>query len=96
MIFTPRVFRGVFFMLKTSKLYAIMNKKRGDTMRISYAPLFETMKKQDKNKRWLRLNGIHAKTVDTLKNNGIVTTGTIVKLCELLDCGLNDVVEVIK
>ena len=34
---------------------------------ITYEKLFIILEKQNKNKRWLRLNGINPKTVDKIK-----------------------------
>lgn len=64
-------------------------------MKISYEPLFKMMENKGVNKYWLRLNGIHPKTVNAIKNGGVITTTTIVRLCELLDCQPYDVIKVI-
>lgn len=62
-------------------------------MPISYDKLFNFLENKGLNKRWLRLNGIHANSVDRLKNNGYVSTEIIERVCKLLDCQPGDVME---
>ena len=60
---------------------------------ISYAPLWETMKKKDISQYQLLKAGIDNKTLDGFKKNRNVTLLTIEKLCTILECTPNDIVE---
>ena len=53
---------------------------------ITYEKLFIVLNEKGYNKAWLRKNGLTPKTVDYLINNKEIKTGTINKLCNLLDC----------
>jgi len=61
---------------------------------ISYAPLWETMKKKKVTTYTLRFKHemSHA-TVQRLQANMPVTTHTLNKLCQILDCQLSDIAE---
>ena len=60
---------------------------------IDYSPLWQTM--QDKNITQYQLlkSGIDNKTLDSLKKNKNVTLLTVEKLCKILDCQPNDIVQ---
>ena len=63
-------------------------------MPIKYDKLFAMMKSKDINKMTLRnIYGLNPKTVATLAKNGSVTTYTIERLCEILDCQPGDIME---
>ncbi len=63
---------------------------------ISYAPLWETMKKKKATTYTLRIkNEMSHATVQRLQKNMPVTTHTLNKLCEILDCKLEDIAEYI-
>lgn len=59
---------------------------------ISYAPLWETMKRKNISQYQLLKSGIDNKTLDGLKKNKNITLLTLEKLCLILDCQPNDVV----
>ena len=64
---------------------------------INYNPLWKTMKKKDITQ--YRLNkefDISRGQISRLKHNYNVSTHTLNRLCEILDCGLEDVVEYTK
>ena len=63
-----------------------------DTM-ISFEPLWETMKEKDVSQYKLLKSGIDNKTLDALKKNKNITLLTLEKLCQILDCTPNDIVE---
>lgn len=63
---------------------------------IDYSPLWETMKKKNVSQYKLLQSGIDNKTLDTLKKNKNITLYTVEKLCDILDCTPNDIVEFIK
>ena len=60
---------------------------------ISYEPLWQTMKKRGISQYTLLKSGIDNKTLDSLKKNKNITLLTLDKLCRILECSPNDVVE---
>ena len=60
---------------------------------ISYDPLWDTMKRKGISQYRLISSGIDNKTLDSLKKNKNITLLTLERLCEILDCNPNDVVE---
>jgi len=62
-------------------------------MPIVYTKLFSLMAQKGINKYYLRTHGIHASVVDKLTKDGTVTTNTISKLCDVLDCQPGDILE---
>lgn len=61
---------------------------------ISYAPLWETMKRCGATTYTLQVKGnISSSTVRRLKAGESVSTNTLDALCTILDCSLADVIE---
>lgn len=60
---------------------------------IDFSPLWDTMKKNEVTQYQLLKNGIDNKTLDTLKKNKNITLVTLEKLCRILGCTPNDVVQ---
>lgn len=60
---------------------------------INYRPLWETMEKKGITQYQLLKSGIDNKTLDGLKKNKNITLLTVEKLCNILDCSPNDIVE---
>ncbi len=61
---------------------------------ISYAPLWETMKKRGATTYTLQVKGgISSSTVRRLKAGDSVSTNTLDALCKTLECTLQDIVE---
>ncbi len=60
---------------------------------ISYAPLWETMKQKGITQYYLLKAGIDNKTLDSLKKGKNITLLTVEKLCEILECTPNEIVE---
>ncbi len=61
---------------------------------ISYAPLWETMKKCGVTTYALiNKHGVSPYTITMLKRNQSITMNTLEKLCNILDCTANDVVK---
>lgn len=60
---------------------------------VDYRPLWETMRKKGISQYKLIKSGIDNKTLDSLKKNKNITMLTLEKLCRVLDCTPNDVVE---
>lgn len=56
-------------------------------------PLLETMKKREISQYHLLQSGIDNKTLDSLKKNRNITMHTLDKLCRIIGCTANDVVE---
>ena len=60
---------------------------------ISYAPLWETMKRKNATTYTLQVKGeISSSTVRRLKANESVSTNTLDALCSILDCELDDII----
>ena len=60
---------------------------------ISYAPLWETMKRKNATTYTLQVKGeISSSTVRRLKANEFVSTNTLDALCRILDCELDDII----
>lgn len=59
---------------------------------IDYSPLWETMKKKGFSQYKLIKLGIDNKTLDSLRKNNNITLLTVEKLCLILDCTPNDIV----
>ncbi|MBR6664667.1 MAG: helix-turn-helix domain-containing protein [Lachnospiraceae bacterium] len=63
---------------------------------ISYEPLWKTMEKKEISQYFLLKSGIDNKTLDSLKKNKNITLLTVERLCNILDCQPNDIVEFTK
>lgn len=64
---------------------------------ISYEPLWETLKKKNVSKYALVTKyGFSNGTIDRLRANEHISTHTIEKLCDILDCKPNDILKIIK
>ncbi|MBO6239813.1 MAG: helix-turn-helix domain-containing protein [Butyrivibrio sp.] len=59
---------------------------------IDYSPMWETMKKKNISQYYLLKNGLDNKTLDSLKKGKNITLVTLERLCHLLDCTPNDVI----
>ena len=60
---------------------------------ISYAPLWETMKKKNVTTYTLIYKlGFSAYTITNLRRNKSITMNTLEKLCDVLDCTPNEIV----
>ena len=60
---------------------------------ISYEPLWRTMEEKGITQYFLLKSGIDNKTLDSLKKNKNVTLLTVEKLCSIIECTPNDIVE---
>ena len=61
---------------------------------ISYAPLWKTMKdKKVTTYTLIYKHGMSAYTITNLKRNKSITMNTLEKLCKILECTPNDIVE---
>ena len=60
---------------------------------ISYAPLWETMKRRNATTYTLQVKGgISSSTIRRLKAGESVSTNTLEALCKILECELQDIV----
>lgn len=60
---------------------------------ISYAPLWKTLEMKNISQYHLLKSGLDNKTLDGLKKNKNITLLTVEKLCNIIDCTPNDIVE---
>ena len=60
---------------------------------IDYSPLWKTMSEKSVSQYHLLKSGIDNKTLDSLKKNKNITLLTVEKICRILDCTPNDIVE---
>ena len=60
---------------------------------ISYDPLWRTLKEKKISQYYLLKSGIDNKTLDNLKKNKNITLLTVEKLCNIIQCSPNDIVE---
>lgn len=60
---------------------------------IDYTPLWNTLKERNITQYQLIKSGIDNKTLDALKKNKNVTLLTVEKLCKIIGCTPNDIVE---
>lgn len=79
--------------LNESQYNEVINYKQVVRKIINFKPLWATMKQKEVTQYQLIKNGIDNKTLDKLKKNGNITLLTLEKLCRLLECTPNDIVE---
>lgn len=66
-------------------------------MRLSYNPLWKLLIDRNMNKTELRkLTGLSSASISKLNKGENVTTDILLRICEALDCELNDIVEIIR
>ena len=65
-------------------------------MRISYKPLWRILLDRDISKKQLReMSGISTASMAKLGKGENLTTDILLKICEALDCNINEIVETI-
>lgn len=62
---------------------------------ISYNPFWETLKKSEHSTYTLIRNGIAPATINRLKHNKSVSVQTLNDLCQLLNCHVEDIIEIV-
>ena len=62
---------------------------------ISYEPLWRTLQEKGISQYYLLQNGLDNKTLDSLKKGKNITVLTLEKLCKLIGCTPNDIIEFI-
>lgn len=81
---------GIFTILSYN--FIIRSSKELITI-ISFRPLWETMERKGITQYYLLKSGIDNKTLDGLKKNKNITLLTVEKLCTIIGCTPNDIVE---
>lgn len=76
--------------------FGYTRKKGGTSEMISYAPLFETMKRRGVTSYRLERMGFSRATYYSIKQGNSVSTNTIDQLCTLLHCTVGEVMEFIE
>ena len=60
---------------------------------ISYAPLFETMKRKGVSSYALEKAGFSRATYYSIRHGNSISTNTVNQLCRILQCGVSDILE---
>ena len=64
---------------------------------ISYEPLWKTLKKKNITQyKLIKDYGIDSAQLHRLRSNAVVKTVTINRLCQILDCRVEDIMEYVK
>lgn len=70
--------------------------ERHDSMRISYQPLWDTLKKHDMKKEDLRLAAnLTTNMIANMGKSKHISMKTLIRICETLNCKLEDVISLI-
>ena len=78
----------------TIRLYTFVRKCSEDVISIiCYDPLWNTLKQKNISQYYLLKNGLDNKTLDSLKKNKNITMYTLEKLCMMIECTPNDIIE---
>lgn len=71
-----------------------MLKARQVRTMITFDPLWETLKRRGISQYVLiKEYGVSTGTLDALRKNRSITLNTLNDLCELLDCGISDIIQ---
>lgn len=64
---------------------------------ISFEPFFETLKRKGVTQyELIKVHHVSTGTLDSLRKNKSVTLNTLVDLCMILDCDIQDIVKIIR
>jgi putative transcriptional regulator len=86
-----------FITLRISNPQSIPRKHRRQNMRISYNKLWKMLIDKNMNKQDLaEKSGISSASIAKLGKGGNITTDILLKICEALDCKLEDIMETVK
>ncbi len=65
-------------------------------MAVSYKKLWKLLIDKDiKKKDLCAMSGVSSATITKMGKNGHVTTEVLLKICTALDCGVDDIIEII-
>jgi len=68
-----------------------------ERIKINYKPLLKMMIDKDISKSELRAKtGIAPSTLSKMSNNEYVALEVLVRICNVMDCGLDDIIEIEK
>ena len=81
--------------LKNMNIILSIHDRKGVVKIIDYSPLWETMRQKGISQYQLLKQGIDNKTLDSLKKNKNITMLTLEKLCLILNCTPNDIINFI-
>ena len=82
---------------RESHTYTLFQKTESEVWRMmSYAPLFRTMKEKGVTSYRLQKMGFNRATYYSIKSGQSVSTNTIERLCKLLQCRVEDVIEYVE
>ena len=70
--------------------------KYGEYGYIDFSKLWKMLEKRKVNRQWLKNNGVHSNTVAKLAKNENVTCEVIAKLCYLLKCRPDQIMEYVQ
>lgn len=80
--------------LKTEQRETLIENYGGNNMRISYNPLWKMLIDKGMNKKDLRAkSGISTASIAKLGKGENITTDVLLRICEALDCNINDIME---
>ena len=60
---------------------------------LDYSPMWETMQRKGITQYRLLRSGLDNKTLDAIKKGNNITMLTLEKICNILDCTPNDVIQ---
>lgn len=64
-------------------------------MQIDYSPFWQTLKNKGISQyEFLKLDGMHNKLLDKLKHNKNMNILTIIQICAVLECEIQDIVKI--
>ncbi|MDD4761301.1 MAG: helix-turn-helix transcriptional regulator [Bacteroidaceae bacterium] len=69
----------------------------GSIMKISYNKLWKLLIDKNMNKQDLkRISGISSASIAKLGKGENITTDILLKICEALNCGINDIIDTVQ
>lgn len=75
-------------------IYSFRPNNRRDDMAVSYKRLFHLLIEKDMTNAQLQQKaGFSANIITRLKRNGYVSLESIERICRVLDCGVDDILE---
>ena len=86
-----------YITLKINKPFKGIPINKEPTMRISYNKLWKMLIDKNMNKRDLaEKSGVSSASIAKLSKGANITTDVLLKICESLDCTLEDIMETVK
>jgi len=86
-----------YITLKINKPFKGIPINKETTMRISYNKLWKMLIDKNMNKRDLaERSGVSSASIAKLSKGANITTDVLLKICESLDCTLEDIMETVK